>query len=210
MSYILDALKKSDQQRQQNNGPTLQTVQHSQVLQPSAGAFNWLIAIIVLLLVTLLALAGWYYVTGQAKNSSVSAAATTVAVAPSSTANQPVLPPAVDTPPTVAAQVAPVNSQAAAPAQVVPAVPAATAKREPVVEMWQLPDTVQQQLPAMTFSFHVYSDNPQRRTIIINNRRVKQGDTVAQGLLLEEITPLGVVLQWQQLHRFSINVVENW
>ena len=65
-------------------------------------------------------------------------------------------------------------------------------------------------IPGLTFSFHVYSDNPSLRTIIINNRRVKEGAFVEKDLLLEEISPQGVVLIWQNRVRFSIDVVESW
>ena len=36
MSYILDALKKSEQERQQNSGPNLQTVQRPHLVKPSS------------------------------------------------------------------------------------------------------------------------------------------------------------------------------
>jgi general secretion pathway protein B len=105
-----------------------------------------------------------------------------------------------------------VNNSASETAATEVAIVAPVIAQEPysVVEFWQLPDPIQKKIPALTFSFHVYSTNPDKRTIIINKRRVKQGDTVSEELVLEEITQQGVILQWQGLHRFTINVVENW
>ncbi len=56
----------------------------------------------------------------------------------------------------------------------------------------------------------MYSANVDRRTIIINKRRVKEGAVVSEGLTLIEITEKGVVLDWKKRYRFMIDVVENW
>lgn len=199
MSYILDALKKSDQERQQNNGPTLQTVQRPQLTASRPAAGPWPVVALSVVLVLLLVLAGGYYVFFVPSPVSVASQAPAVINSPA---------PAIATP---AAEAKPVTEPpATAISEAVPPPPALPVSKPVLVELWQLPDDVQQQLPAMTFSFHVYSDNPQRRTIIINKRRVKQGDTIASGLVLEEITEQGIILDWQSSHRFTINVVDNW
>ena len=61
MSYILGALKKSDQQRQQGAGPSLQTI-HRPVLVSSDSPLLKLILSLLLLLLFALAVAGaWYF-----------------------------------------------------------------------------------------------------------------------------------------------------
>lgn len=192
MSYILDALKKSDQERQQNNGPNLQSVHRQQpVIKASSSKLWWLV---VLLLLIIAVFSSWFYFTLSKP-------------APSVIAEQPV---PVTQAPSLSQQ-----SQTNTPTKTL--APTEVANNEALmnealilVEFWELPDPVQQQIPPMTFSFHVYSENPVRRTIIINKQRVREGSTVSAGLVLEEITPQGVILNWQQTHRFSINVVENW
>ena len=57
MSYILDALRKSDQQRQRGGAPTLQTVQLS-ASEPKARE-NWIYALIALFLVAAGIAIGW-------------------------------------------------------------------------------------------------------------------------------------------------------
>ncbi len=178
MSYILDALKKSDQERQQNNGPNLQTIQRPHLINKRGGARN-LQVVLLFTVVVLLVAAGWYFYGGSISINKASVAAA----------------------PVVETQPAPVVTQS---------LPEPAPTYSEPVEFSQLPDPVQQAVPALTFSFHVYSDNPERRTIIINKRRVREGDAVTPGLVLESITSQGVVLQWQGQHRFTINVVENW
>ncbi len=178
MSYILDALKKSDQERQQNNGPSLQTVQRPHLLNKQGRSRH---LVLLVLLCLMLVAGGWYLkdITGL-------------------TVPKPLAQEAVQSP-----VVAPV----ATPKPVI--VPPVELNQQ-LVEFSQLPDPVQQAIPALTFSFHVFSDNPERRTIIINKRRVREGNEVSAGLVLEEITEQGVILQWQGQHRFTIDVVENW
>jgi general secretion pathway protein B len=78
-----------------------------------------------------------------------------------------------------------------------------------IEEVDELPEEVRNNLPAMTFSFHVYSANPQQRTIIINNRRMREGEEVNAGLVLQQITEDGVILQYLQ-HRIHISVLSGW
>lgn len=61
----------------------------------------------------------------------------------------------------------------------------------------ELPVTVRARIPELSFAGHVYSDQPQKRLIIINNRIVREEDRVDNDLVLEEITREGVVLRYQ-------------
>ena len=47
----------------------------------------------------------------------------------------------------------------------------------------------------MNISFHVYSDNPERRLVLINGKRYKEGDSLEQDCVLEGITPEGLILR---------------
>jgi len=47
----------------------------------------------------------------------------------------------------------------------------------------------------MNISFHVYSDNPDRRMVFINGKRYREGDSLEQDCILERITPEGMILR---------------
>jgi general secretion pathway protein B len=74
-----------------------------------------------------------------------------------------------------------------------------------VISMAELPPSVRQELPAMTISVHAYSDNPAARLVGINNRILREGDSVVTGLKLEQITPDGMIFGYKG-YRFSRGV----
>lgn len=206
MSYILDALKKSDQERQQGNNPTLQTIHKPHFTDNTSSKWRLVALLMAMFIVSLAVLAGWYLLAYAGNDSESAELADGQALTES-----PVLPGSLSTQKVVA--VASVdrfekltNAEKNDEKNVVIDRPAI----DTVVEFWELPDPVQQEIPSLTFSFHVYSANADRRTIIINKRRVKEGAVVSDGLTLIEITKDGVVLDWENRYRFMINVVENW
>lgn len=194
MSYILDALKKSQQERQQSSNPTIQSLhQPIQTATPSRWPVIAALACFFALLIS-----GFMVYQWMQKNPS----ATVQAVSESKTDS-----PKVET--TRSPELT-VNME-----KPVTAEPVKTAQAKPVVantvlELWQLPDPVQAEIPAMTFSFHVYSNKQERRTIIINGRRLKEGGQVEENLQLLEITETGVVLSWKSQYQFYVPVVESW
>lgn len=190
MSYILDALKKSDQERQRQQGPTLATIQRP--VRSAGRPGRWALALAGLaILACLVAVSVWWYRPIPAPE-----------------------PSQVPSPSQAATTHSEVSSEAAALAADAAAEPTVddldgADMAAPTVAFGDLPDNIRNQIPALTFSFHVYSDKAESRTIIINNRRVREGDNVLQNLQLLEITPQGVVLNWKG-HPFFINVVDNW
>ena len=52
-------------------------------------------------------------------------------------------------------------------------------------------------LPVLRVDLHVYAANPQERFVLINMRRMHEGDALPEGGHLESITPEGVVLSYQ-------------
>lgn len=204
MSYILDALKKSDQERQQGAGPSLQTIHRPHHRSTERG---WLYILSILVLVLILALIGlsaWYLIEVNDRKIALPAPNAEVIKEPQPlklntlsgnsqghTRENSNLVLSSDT------------SISSAPAH--PSAP----NNQVVIPFSELPLRVRNAIPSMTFSFHVYSDNPERRTIIINGRRVKQGAAIDNQLMLNEITPNGVIFSWQD-YQFSIPVVEAW
>ena len=50
---------------------------------------------------------------------------------------------------------------------------------------------------ALHLDLHVYVEQPQQRFIFVNSRKYKEGDTLAEGPLVEQITPDGAVLNFR-------------
>lgn len=63
--------------------------------------------------------------------------------------------------------------------------------------MEELPVAIRAALPDLAFAGHVYSDVPEKRLIIINNRIVREGDLIVNGLFLKKIDREGVVLLYE-------------
>jgi general secretion pathway protein B len=229
MSYILDALRKSDQQRQRGAAPTLLAGQATAVApkQPAFLAYG----LLAVVLVGAGMLIGWLHPwqpEQAAPDRAELVAAKPVestprqpAPAPSEIAPQPkpelqlqnATPPAqaapalVPTKPQLPARAKPetdgtpreadaaVPRRTAAPEQLVGAADAA--RVHTVISMAELPLSVQQELPAMTISVHVYSGNPGDRLVGINNRMLREGEYVDPGLKLEQITPDGMIFGYK-------------
>jgi general secretion pathway protein B len=69
----------------------------------------------------------------------------------------------------------------------------------------ELPYDVQQSLPAIVYSVHLYSPRPERRMVKIDGRIRHEGDTVSPGLVLEEITSEGAIFTFRS-HTFRVPV----
>jgi len=210
MSYILEALKKSEQQRKQGDVPTLQTIHLPRPEQTSTASWPYLV--IVLLLVSLAFVLGWLQPWQDRQ-----AAETTSAQA------QPMAEPPAPAAP--AAPVTPVRPEPVAALPVVAAAPvveqqpayqaSADSTIRPSLEigavpyLTDLPELVQQAIPQMNFAGHVYSSNAQQRSVIINGRSMSEGDRVIDGLAVEQITHDGVVFNYRgQL--FRMDILQNW
>jgi general secretion pathway protein B len=63
--------------------------------------------------------------------------------------------------------------------------------------------------PAIEISTHVYSDDPTLRAVTIDGRRLREGDAVRPGIALVEITESGVVIESDGV-RSNIDVLQDW
>jgi general secretion pathway protein B len=240
VSYILDALRKSDQMRRRGAAPTLLLGQAAAAApkRPAPLAYG-LLALV--LLGTGMAI-GWLHpwqsqpvapgsLAGTAKPPGISqskapaaqltmapkpqpqpqnsAPATPVVAAP--TPAQVAVPVAAPAPPRATAadkserHSAPPKSAAGVSTQAVPPVqqPAlrsdsgAAAPVASVITMAELPVAIQQDLPPMSVSVHAYSGKPAERLVDINGHLLHEGEDVAPGLRLEQITPEGMILSYK-------------
>ena len=78
-----------------------------------------------------------------------------------------------------------------------------------IKELWELPLSYQENIPNLNFELHIYSEDSSERTIIINNRRMQEGQLISSGLTLKKITETGVILHKDGIF-FHVDIIENW
>jgi general secretion pathway protein B len=233
MSFILDALKKSESDRQRQSGPALFEVK---VAPPRTGLPLWAIAVAALLVVNL-GIVGWMLLRhaparGAAPDAAEPPAAAAPAAAPAAPAAAPVAA-ALPAPSAAAAPLpAPTGHAASSPADV-PASAAAppgesgappraadTANPEDYapatdpaspslsahvrrgtasgVPLYQEAATTSgMQIPSLRLDLHVYAPRPQDRFVMINMHRLREGESLPEGVHVDSITPEGAVLSYQ-------------
>jgi general secretion pathway protein B len=252
MSYILEALKKADQERVVGKVPDLDSV-HDPALPPARRKFRWIWILGALLVVNGILVAALMLRNDAADGGPEHASAdrvpameatrppvATPAIPPRRVVTprqpaarspvRPYVPPAASRPapadetaaavsppaPKVAGTVtraeqpleaeAPVHESPApvpAPAARQPA-PAVQAATSPPVESaaglpyWDdLSLEFRSGFKAPRIDVHVYDTNPQRRFILVDLKKYREGDNLASGALLEKIRPEGVQLSFR-------------
>ncbi|MGV8894387.1 MAG: general secretion pathway protein GspB [Burkholderiaceae bacterium] len=69
---------------------------------------------------------------------------------------------------------------------------------EPVLQtLRELPTQIQRDIPPMVISGYIYSSNKAERSLLINNQLLREGDSIAPGLILEKMLPAAVVLNYK-------------
>jgi len=236
MSYILDALKKSEQQRGNSTIPPALT---ATAAQSTPAKYRFVLPLI--LLATALT-AGWYMLqmnqddghqnpapaSGSMKSPppvlhahKTVAHNKTVPKQPASTTNitTAVVEPEHHAPPPISHATDPLpvfkpltpTSSVSRITGPLPDVPDPTTQAAPaetnILAVSELPLLVQQALPAIHIEGHIYDDNPTARMVIVNGSVYREKQHIADALILEEITPKGVILNYQG-HVFHMGVFE--
>ena len=75
--------------------------------------------------------------------------------------------------------------------------PVAIAARPEVPDFAELPYSLQQKIPDIRISVHIFNDVPIQRKARINGRIFREGEQVERGLVIEEITPRGVMFDYR-------------
>jgi general secretion pathway protein B len=66
------------------------------------------------------------------------------------------------------------------------------------LQSWfELPQETRDRLDLPRLDVHVYSEDPQRRYILVNLEKYREGERLASGLVVEEILPDGMVMSYQ-------------
>jgi len=76
------------------------------------------------------------------------------------------------------------------------------------VSLGSLPDAVRRRFPTLSFSTHIYADEPDLRAVVVNGRRLVEGDQLG-ALTLERITEDGAVFLFEG-RQVEIGVLEEW
>jgi general secretion pathway protein B len=187
MSYILDALKRADLERERGAVPGLHAQPMALPLDdepaPRRGPLPWIAAAVALLL-----LGAWFWLRPVPEPSTP-------------------VPPAV--PPMPAAQVQP-PPLAELPMPPLPVAPRVAPKaNEPakaqdrILRLDELPDDVRRQLPALAIGGSMYSESAANRMLIVNGRLLHEGDPVAPELTLDQIRLKSAVLKFKG-YRYQI------
>jgi len=230
VSYILEALKKSDQQRRLGQTPTLQdapTLTAAPGPKPGRKMAGVIIGLLLLAAGILIGgLQPWRSEPPGSTQPSASAERVLPEIRPvtvvesQSMAEAPLAQPQPAAPQQAAPHLAEDRGIAEA-APVQPAAPSsetvgmarnmqrdepASAAKTSVEDIpEQLPGGLQSEIPPLTIAFHAYATRPADRRVMINGEMLRQGETLASGLRVDEITPDGVILGYKGF-RFRHNV----
>lgn len=232
MSYILEALKKSEQERGHGSAPGIQSVHSSGIRYSTTRSPVWPFVLMIAVAINLAALAYFIFegrqpaapahtapaaVARPAATGMAAAAPGVSSPAPEDSAIPALMVPAREPEPSVRPE--PVETPAAttraAPAASADAVTTDYASRglQPAgaytPQRNELPAVIERQIPIMDFSAHVYSSNPRQRSIVINGRFMEEGEAVSSDLVLDEITPGGAIFDFLG-YRFHQSVISTW
>ncbi|MDH4124154.1 MAG: general secretion pathway protein GspB [Gammaproteobacteria bacterium] len=195
MSFILDALKKSESERQEQSGAEFSRVPNS---AEEGNPLRWLWLLAALLLINVAVLLGILLRPGDDASVQPVAEVTTPApVAPSIAAPAAIVEKAT---PSFEEQVASAVIERPAVSQVPPADPQPPSAdkagpRLPTLDQLRLAGSVN--LPELHLDIHVYSDAPAERFVFINMNKYREGARIEAGPEVREISPEGVILEHQ-------------
>lgn len=213
MSYILDALKKSEQERGNGSIPGVQTV-HSSSLNYNNKKTYWPYILIAAVLLNLIAII--YFVLDKENNTIVEAVATKdqstaeIISAPAKTIEQAQEENKQTTQITATEKPTTLNTvEISSEKQTVPATSREITSERTIVEYYDLPEHIKQQLPKIIITAHVYSSNPAQRSIVINNNFMEESEYVIDDLVLYEITRDGAIFSYHET-LFHRGIVNTW
>ena len=225
MSFILDALKKSESDRQRQSGPALFEVK---VAPPRTGLPTWAVAVAALLVVNL-AIVMWMLWRHPAARTADAGMADTSAAAPAPRPAPPLPGSAIEERPQAAAATTPAAPPVSLPAPAA-SPPAAAPVLRPTAGGAENPDdyapatepaappllgsrvrrgtadgvplyqdaagTPGTRIPQLRLDLHVFALHPQDRFVMINMHKLREGDSLPEGVHVDRITPEGAVLSY--------------
>ncbi len=211
MSYILDALRRAQAERERGQVPGLEarTLVHTPPPPPRRSVALWWLSGAVALAMLGLTLSIWLLrgaeapvrapVVGQAPTPTPTPTHTpTPTLSPTTpTSTTPVLVPVPMpvTPTTMVVVSAPAPPPAPQVAAAPPPAPPSASVR--AVQLGQLSAELRRELPVLTVGGAIWSDNAASRFVIVNGQVLREGEAAAPGVLLERIGPKAIFLRWR-------------
>ena len=200
MSYLLDALRKSDEERKRHQ----QQSAHTRVSFSTEGTrarkgklYFSLILTSFMAVIALTLAAGWWWSHNQTSGPAIEDGLVQTSPAPL-TDDGSTIPAVISPPPGDQVLDPPVSQQPPPPST-------ETASIDEIPYLADLSAEIRAALPDMQFSGHVYSPAPELRLIMINESVVREGEAVDSDLFLDEITADGLVLRYRQT-RFKVQL----
>jgi general secretion pathway protein B len=211
MSFILDALRKSEIERQRQSGPSMAEFPLARTDRRLPVA---LLAIGFLLAVNLAVVL--FFMLRDARAPEAAAVPATSAAASSATSGVPAATMPAPTTGNAPEILAPLDEFANEPAQtfgglateppgapdptLIPDAPLShpgvTYSEPPPGPIDGLPAQGEGGLPELSIDLHIFADDPAKRAVFINGRRYVQGARILEGPVVEEITRDGAVLSY--------------
>lgn len=196
MSFILDALKKSETERQEQTGAEFSNVPSS---SGEPQSFKWLWILALLLLVNVVVLFGILLREDKAPETPAPVEQTPVEQSQPANAsfedriaearqNQPA-------PDTTTAEPSLSQPVSTAPVEAPPQSAAQSRPRMMTIDELRLNGTLQ--LPELHIDIHVYAEDPAERFVFINMKKQRENSQLDEGPVVVEITTDGVILKHQ-------------
>jgi general secretion pathway protein B len=232
MSYILDALRKSESERRQGRVPDLgQQVQLVHKPKKRSSTVALWIGIGLILNAVVLAVVFWQPPQTFIATDQPEPATNSMTIEPEP-APRPEAQPAAEAAPERETEAEPVRSVEPEPEAsdapgdtpvprerptiIVPS-PSLSGQFQPsagattggqVPHLLEMPRAFQRSLPDLVFNSHVYASEPSKRRVMINNHYLKSGESF-EGVRVQTITEDGVVLS-KDGRAFRVGIVSNW
>ena len=189
MSFILDALKKSETERQEQSAAEFSSVPSS---SGGANPLRWLWLLAALLLINAAVLVGILVrpADGPASQPATAPPEDVAAAAAVPSFEDRVANAVIERPPATPASQPEPHTTAAQPAAVQPATP-----NVPTFDQLRLNGSLN--LPDLHLDIHVYSDDPAERFVFINMNKHREGARIEAGPEIRQITTDGVLLEYQ-------------
>jgi len=232
MSYILDALKKSEQERGQGNIPNVQTVHSASLNYGNEKNTYWPYILIAAVFLNLLAIS--YFIFDKEKNLNIGdSPVTTEKIFETSghlLETEEKIENRTEKKPGGAQEKA-INIEnknghaknttnfSSPPIlkliKTKTTIKKETKKPDPrtnnklITDYYDLSDSIKSQLPIITVSAHIFSTNPLQRSMVINNNFMEEGEYISNQLILHEITRDGAIFDYQG-KLINYGVVSKW
>lgn len=77
-----------------------------------------------------------------------------------------------------------------------------------VITREELPEADRAAFPKLEFSTHIFSDDPEMRAVVVNARRLQEGQSLGE-MVLKAVTEDGIIVDYRG-HQVALSVVDSW